>query len=369
MSWSCLGLNPSGGENTAFIDDLVIQSTAGTAAATAPSPVTLYQYDNDGNVTNVTTTYTIDPQGAPAVAAGDANHSTKYLYDNLDRKIAEIDPNPSGLSTASRPLTTYNYDQNGNLASTTDPRGNSTVYTYDECGRVIKTVQEQGLSDGSFESCYLPSAGFQYYPSGTPWQFTAEAGISGNGSGFTSLNPTAPDGSQVAFLQVNSSIMQSVYLDAGTYTISLLAAQRNSQGVADTEEVDTEKIEVLVDGVVVDAVEPVDGNYAFFRTGNFTVSASETHIIEFDGVTPGGDNTAFIDDVAVQQQAIADIAVPDGGFESPGVSVGNFQYTPGLSWTFTPGLAGVRATPAGSPQATLPPPTGPRLRSFNAPAA
>jgi hypothetical protein len=56
-----------------------------------------------------------------------------------------------------------------------------------------------GFSNGGFEVPNL-GGGFQYAPAGASWVFTAAAGISGNGSGFTSGNPPAPEGLQVALL-------------------------------------------------------------------------------------------------------------------------------------------------------------------------
>ena len=47
-----------------------------------------------------------------------------------------------------------------------------------------------------------------------------------NGSDFTVGNPNAPNGNQVAFLKNNASMSQTVYLEAGVYNLSFLAAQR-----------------------------------------------------------------------------------------------------------------------------------------------
>ena len=82
-------------------------------------------------------------------------------------------------------------------------------------------------ADAGFES---PSVGtgarrFQYDPTGTPWTYSGDAGVAGNGSGFTSGNPNAPEGTQVGFLQETGSISQVVAgMAAGTYTLSFDAA-------------------------------------------------------------------------------------------------------------------------------------------------
>ena len=71
-----------------------------------------------------------------------------------------------------------------------------------------------------------------------------QAGVSGNGSGFTSGNPNAPQGSQVAFLQNAGSFSQAVTLTAGSYAISFSAAQRA------TYQSSTQTFQLLIDGVV-----------------------------------------------------------------------------------------------------------------------
>ena len=58
------------------------------------------------------------------------------------------------------------------------------------------------IQDGGFET---PSVGsgasaYQYNPAASSWAFVGQAGVSGNGSGFTSGNPPAP---QVESIQVN----------------------------------------------------------------------------------------------------------------------------------------------------------------------
>src|SRR5206468_2513406 len=94
-----------------------------------------------------------------------------------------------------------------------------------------------------------------------------------------------------------------------------------------------------VDGTAVGpAITPADTNYRPYTTGRFTVTAGY-HTIRFVGLDPNGqDNTAFIDNVTVQ---LPPPGVNDGGFETPGLDLGAFQYRPdGTAWTFT-GTSGV----------------------------
>jgi hypothetical protein len=124
-----------------------------------------------------------------------------------------------------------------------------------------------------------------------PWLFTGTAGISSNGSGFTAGNPNAPDGNQVAFLQGASTMSQAVSLNAGTYNLSFLAAQRAGQS-------HYQEIEVLVDGTQIGTVIPNSTAYGLYETSSFTVTVGGLHTVQFVGLNPlGGDNTAFIDDV------------------------------------------------------------------------
>jgi hypothetical protein len=162
----------------------------------------------------------------------------------------------------------------------------------------VSIVQGGSINDGSFEEPALTSGTFQVAPSGSPWQFSGDTGVTTGNSAFNYNGPIIPDGEQAAFIKDTGSISQSVYLASGFYNISFQAAQR------DQDQSSYQTIEVLVDGVVVGTATPAQPpfgttktSYGLYETTNFTVSAG-MHTIEFLGVNPnGGDNTAFIDDV------------------------------------------------------------------------
>jgi ELWxxDGT repeat protein len=171
--------------------------------------------------------------------------------------------------------------------------GDNTAFLDD-----VRLATASALGDAGFES---PGVGagtfgaFQVAPAGTPWAFAGGAGISGNGSGFTSGNPNAPEGAQVAFLQGNGSFSQSLDLAAGTYRLSFQAAQRGNfnQGGQD--------FRVLVDGAVVGTFRPAGASYQAYAIAAFAVAAG-SHTITFQGLdSAGGDNTAFVDDVRLTQ--------------------------------------------------------------------
>jgi hypothetical protein len=150
--------------------------------------------------------------------------------------------------------------------------------------------------EGGFE---VPAVGtgffgaFQYGPSGTAWSYAGGAGVAGNGSGFTSGNPPAPEGSQVAFLQsINSSASQTFTAAAGTYRVSFRAAQRAFQPGA-------QQVRVLVDGADLGTFTPAGTAYQPFATAALTL-ADGVHTLSLTGLT-AGDNTALLDLVAVAQ--------------------------------------------------------------------
>jgi hypothetical protein len=255
-----------------------------------------------------------------------------------------------GVPETITPTTTaYQSYQTGNFTVTAgthsveflglNPSGGDNTALIDE---VTIVPEVNSISDGSFESPGLAAKTYQYLPNGSPWQFLGGAGVTNNGSNFTIGNPKAPDGTQVAFLQSAGSATQSLYLDAGSYSLSFSAAQRASNP-------HYEVIEVLVDGGSVGTIiptistNPSSGNtvypYGPCQTANFTVTAG-MHNVEFLGSNPlGGDNTAFIDEVAITAANV----VGDSSFETPALAANAFQYTPqyspatGQPWQFGPG--------------------------------
>ena len=74
----------------------------------------------------------------------------------------------------------------------------------------VTTMTYGAISDGSFESPALSVSGYQLTPSSCPWQWSGLAGVSANNSGFTSGDPKAPGGTQVAFIKDNASKSQIV---------------------------------------------------------------------------------------------------------------------------------------------------------------
>jgi RHS repeat-associated protein len=87
--------------------------------------------------TNIASTvqYAYDENGNLATSTDPMGNVTSYTYDNLDRLVCETDPNP-GTGDCGAPQTQYRYDALGNKISESDPNGYTTKYVYDELDRL-----------------------------------------------------------------------------------------------------------------------------------------------------------------------------------------------------------------------------------------
>ncbi len=157
-------------------------------------------------------------------------------------------------------------------------------------------VRSQFIS--GFESPVITAgSGFQYAPSGGPWTFGGGGGISKNGTGFTSGNPSAPEGSQVLFLQNGGSASHPVTIaQNGYYRFTFQAALRGNN----QQDGEVKDIRISISGTEVGEFSIPDFNY------NEMVSlplylTSGTYTLTLQGINPGpGDNTGFVDDLRME---------------------------------------------------------------------
>jgi hypothetical protein len=374
-----IGLNSSG-DNTALIDNVSITA--------APAP----QLINAGFELPYESTYAQDPTGAGwsfSGTSGIAANGSVYTSSNPNtpeaRQVAYLEQTGSFSESVTLGAGAYQLSfetaQRGNVNPAQQdfnvlvdgvPVGHftpaGTSYELDTATFIVPagqpsahTVQFVGLDTAGGDNTALidyvtlapatvpepansgfeaPSegSGFALNPTGGSWTFTGTAGVSGNGSTYTSSNPTAPQGSQVAILEQTGAISQSVPgWTAGTYQITFLAAQRSGNS-------HPQNFNVLVDGVVVDTFQPPGTVYQLRTTPVFTVGAG-THLITFQGVNSGGgDNTAFLDAVEIAVAATNEPA--NAGFETPSVGSTYSQNPASAAWTFvgTSGISGNGST-------------------------
>jgi hypothetical protein len=387
-----VGLNPNGGDNTAFIDAVSVQPATdltvpgpgaglregGFEAPGVGSGPGAYRYNPSGSAWTFSGTSGLSgnksgftagnpkaPEGGQVAflqRTGSMSQSLNlaagtYALGFLAAQRANVQNGGQTFAVVidGQVVGTFKPKGTGYCAYTTDfsvTAGRHTIafVGLDPNGKdntaFLDNVSLQlipGFREGGFEAPALGSGpgAYRYNPSGSAWTFSGTAGLSGNNSGFTSGNSNAPEGGQVAFLQRTGSFCEAVGLAGGTYALSFLAAQRaNFQN-------GRQSFAVEIDGRVVGTCKPVDTSYIAYTSDYFTVTAGR-HTIAFVGLDPNGkDNTAFIDDVGLQLIPFVP-GVREGGFEAPAVGCGpgGYRYNPsGSAWTFsgTSGVSGNRS--------------------------
>jgi len=247
----------------------------------------------------------------------------------------------------------------GNNTSTKSTNAFYAVPGYDLCtgwgtpngSGLINAFFASGLTVSNF-SFETPSVGtYQYKPTGGSWTFSAQSGANGSGvaankSAFTSANPNAPTGAQVAFLQSTGTIAQSIsgFTSGTSYAITFSAAQRGAYNNGG------QTWNVTIGNTVIGSFGPAAGatNYTDYRVGFKATAANQT--LGFVGTdTHGGDNTIFLDNVRI---AVA----PNPPAAPAGLTAiaGNAQVA--LTWTPTAATTGYqvgRATSSSGPFVTI----------------
>jgi len=334
-----LGLDPNGGDNTAFIDQVDIQSATanqpfdpGFETPAQGSGLGAYTYTPTGSPWTFTGAAGLTGDGSGFTAGnpdapegnqvallqdhGTISQSVNFTagsfvitFDAAQRANCQASFQTIAVYVDNNLVATIQPDSTGYLSYSTsvfnlaagshtirfvglDPNGGDNTAFIDQV--VVSATTNQPLDPG-FETPGQGSGAeaYTYNPTDSPWTFTGAAGLAGNGSDFTAGNPDAPEGTQVAFLQDTGTISQSMDFTAGNYIITFDAAQRaNYQASLQT-------INILLDGVVVGTVTPTDTTYLGYNSNSFTATTG-LHTIAFVGLDLlGGDNTAFIDQIAI----------------------------------------------------------------------
>ncbi|MBV8656560.1 MAG: VCBS repeat-containing protein, partial [Burkholderiales bacterium] len=178
------------------------------------------------------------------------------------------------------------------------------------------TVVAGSIADGGFEN--VPADGYTYNPTDPgAWTFNGNAGLTGNGSGFTGGAPNAPQGNQAAFLQGSGSISEAVNVTDGE-TLQFEATQRMNYGTSQ------QTLQVYEDGVAQGApILPPSGSYATYdvalaKPGYFGLGT----VYGVPGVQGAQRQTLTLD---VNGDGLTDlVSIRDGGdgFDYAGVNLG-----------------------------------------------
>lgn len=161
------------------------------------------------------------------------------------------------------------------------------------------------VQNGGFEAPVIGNGNWQYAPSGGVWSFAVGGGVTGMNSAFTGVPSMAPEGVQVAFIQGNGTVWQSVsgFQANADYVISFSAIQRTNCCNAGGQD-----IGVFIDTTQIGTVHPGSSGYTEYSIPFSTTAGA--HTIKFVGLNPlGGDHTAFIDNVRLT------------GFPKPGYGI------------------------------------------------
>jgi hypothetical protein len=154
----------------------------------------------------------------------------------------------------------------------------------------VELVLQTPIANNGFETPAQTT--FQYAPFTSGWTFVQDGsnqcGVQKNGSAWGA--PTAPEGTQTAFIQYAGSFYQDFTFTAGTYKISFYAAKRSSNTTP-------QSINVYCDGNLIGNIIPTSStSFNYYCTGSFTVAAG-THRIKFANSLTQGDT--FIDKVSL----------------------------------------------------------------------
>lgn len=230
-----------------------------TSAGTASGQIASYTYDGAGK----------------RIKRNTGDEEVWQIYGVGGELLAEYAPN----ALPAQPLREYGY-RNGELLVTA------------EAG-----PPRPPMANSGFELPVVGGGTYKYNPTGAAWTFAGSSGISGNSSAFTSGNPFAPEGSQVAFLQGGSAsqISQSItgFKAGAYYKIVFKAAQRGNAAQPGQD------FDVFVGAQYLGTFRPSGTGYTELSTSAFTAS-SAADVLKFVGRnSSSGDNTAFIDNVRV----------------------------------------------------------------------
>jgi RHS repeat-associated protein len=150
---------------------LVCSLTGIPAQAQTQNTTYSYQYDANGNLTQITdplghvTNHTYDAlnrltqQLQPAPVVGAARPAVQYGYNGQDRLVTVTDPrnlttsytvdglgNQTAVRSPDTGTATTTYDAAGNLKTVTDARGKTTTYSYDALNRVTAITYASGTA-------------------------------------------------------------------------------------------------------------------------------------------------------------------------------------------------------------------------------
>ena len=154
---------------------------------------------------------------------------------------------------------------------------------------------------------------------GTNWTFSDRAGLSQNFSGFQNGGVAAAEGVQLALIQRDGTISQTLsgFVPGEAYSLTVAARGRNGQD---------NDLRVLVDGQIFGGGKVTAGEPFLDHTTASFVAATSTPTLTFEATDPfSADRTTFVDNVRVNSLGVA--AAPT--LTNPGFEAGPLHVSPG----------------------------------------
>jgi|GEM_PF-1194374 len=208
----------------------------------------------------------------------------------------------------------------------------------------IDQVEIVNAATGQVVAAAVPNAGFEtsgalsngdygFTPTGATWSFAGTSGIASNGSALA--QPTAPEGTRVAFLQTISNragaISQTLpNLPAGAYQVRARVAQRPGNTAP-------QGVTFAVDGAELGSIVPGSStSYDTYLSPAFIVDAV-LRLEALGSASNAADVTAFVDQVELLNvRDGSNVPVTNASFETTGsLGTGAFGYAPtGTGWDF-----------------------------------
>ncbi len=286
-NFAFVGTDLAGGDNTVFIDNVRISPALHpvTPSLTLTSPAA-------NSVLFIPGTINL----AAAVAANGNNINRVQFYSHPGTLIGEVTNEPYNFAWTNVSAGGKSYRVFARAIFNDTSSADSVPVNF--------VIVNRNPNFG-FELPSIGSGNHQYNPIGGYWIFGGGggngSGILANGSAFS--NPNAPEGGQAAFVQSYGVIAQTLsgFVPGNSYTITYAAAQRSG-----SSQNGGESWNVMIDGKVIQTNHPGGTSYASYAT-TFVASAA-THTLSFVGTDlAGGDNTVFIDNVAINPPISAPI--------------------------------------------------------------
>lgn len=272
------GTNLRGGDNTAFIDNIHL-IIANRPAEFVSDPVRAVAATAGENYSGTLADLAVDSDGDPLAFSKISGPA--WLGVSPTGALSGV---PGDRATGDNSFVVGVTDGNGATDFAT-----LHILVYSQIQNVVANYR--------FES--PATATFVGNPTGAGWAFSG-SGVAANGSAFTSGNANAPDGTQVAYLQGTGSISQilSGLTPGATYEVTFAASQRQNK----TGGQPGQTFDARIDGVVTGSFEPSQASAGYADVSFRFTATSSQHTLAFAGTNlNGGDNTAFIDHIRLNQ--------------------------------------------------------------------